>query len=93
MESTKLARNGYDEQCVVSSISVSDAMSKLKGGKGDGNTELTTDHFKYAYACPELSVYVSLLFTGLQGTLPTDMGSSTVLAIPKERNGQSDSDN
>jgi len=46
--SAKLAKNGYDEHCVVSSISVSDAISKLKSGKGDGNTELTTDHFKYA---------------------------------------------
>jgi len=50
---TKLSRNGFDEHCVVSSISVSDAISKLKSGKGDGNTELTTDHFKFA--CPELS--------------------------------------
>jgi len=36
--STKLARNGYDDHCLVSSISVSDAISKLKSGKGDGNT-------------------------------------------------------
>jgi len=90
--STKLARNGYDEHYVVSSISVSDAISKLKSGKRDGNRELTTDHFKFA--CPELSVYVSFLFTGLltHGTLPTDMVSSTVIPIPKVRNGQSDSD-
>jgi len=68
---------------VVSSISDSDAISKLKSGKGDGNTELTTNHFKYA--CPELSVYVSFLFTGLltHGTLPTDMVPSTVIPIPK----------
>jgi len=36
--SAKLARNLYDEHCVVSSISVSDAISKLKSGKGYGNT-------------------------------------------------------
>jgi len=35
--STKLVRNGYDEHCVVSSISVSDAISKLKCVTGDGN--------------------------------------------------------
>jgi len=78
-------------------VSVSDAISKLKSGKGDENTELITDHFKFA--CPELSVYVSVyvsfLFTGLltHGTLPTDMVSSTVIPIPKGRNDQSDSDN
>jgi len=32
---------------VVSSISVSDAISKLTSGRGDGNAELTTGHFKY----------------------------------------------
>jgi len=46
--STKPARNGYDEHCMISSISVFDAISKLKSEKGDGNTELTTDHFRYA---------------------------------------------
>jgi len=61
--STKLSRNGFDEHCLVSSISVSDAISQLKSGKGNGNTELTTDHFKFA--CPELSAYVSFLFSGL----------------------------
>jgi hypothetical protein len=46
-------------------------------------------------ACPELSVYVSFLFTGLltHGTLPTDMVTSTVIPIPKGRSGHSDSDN
>jgi len=44
----------------------------------DENVELTTDHFKFA--CPELSVNVSFLVTGLltHGTLPTDMVSSNV---------------
>jgi len=61
--------------------------------KGDGITELSTDHFKNA--CPELSVYVSFLLSGLltHGTFPTDLVTSTVIPIPKRRSGQSDSTN
>jgi hypothetical protein len=89
----QLASKGYDQHCVVSSTAVSDAIIKLKNGKGDGITELSTDHFKHA--CPELSVFVSFLFTGLltHGSLPTDMVTSTVIPIPKGRTGQSDSAN
>lgn len=89
----RLAKNGYDQHCVVSSSSVADAISRLKRGKGDGNTGLTTDHFMHA--CPELCVYVSFLFTGLltHGSLPTDMVTSTVIPIPKGRSGHSVSDN
>ena len=36
----RLAKNGYDQHCVVSSSSVADAISRLKRGKGDGNTGL-----------------------------------------------------
>ena len=59
----QLLKNGYDQRCIVSSSSVIDVISRLKSGRNDGNTGLTTDHFKHA--CPELSVYVSFLFTGL----------------------------
>ena len=55
--SARLAKNGYDQHCVVSSSSVADAISRLKRGKGDGNSGLFSDHFMQA--CPELSVYVS----------------------------------
>jgi hypothetical protein len=69
----RLAENGYDQHCIVSSGSVNDAISRLKSGKGDGLSGLSTDHFRHA--CPELSVYVSFLFTGLltHGTVPTDI--------------------
>ena len=45
----------------------------LKGGKGDGNTASTMAHFNHA--CPELSVYISFLFTGLptHGIVPADL--------------------
>jgi hypothetical protein len=87
--STRLAKNGY----VVSSSSVANAIGRLNRGKGDGNTGLSSDHFMHA--CPELSVYVSFLFTGLptHGTLPTDMVTSTVIPIPKGISGHSNSDN
>ena len=55
----RLAKNGYDQHCVVSSSSVDDAIRRLKRGKGDGNTGLATDHFMHA--CPELSVFIYLL--------------------------------
>ena len=89
----QLSKNGYHKHCIVSSSSVIDAICRLKSGKGDGYTGLTTDHFKHA--CPELSVYVSFLFTGLltRGTLPADLVTSTVIPIPKGRNTQSDSNN
>jgi hypothetical protein len=91
--SARLAKNGYDQHCVVSSSSVADAISRLKRGKSDGNSRLSSDHFMQA--CPELSVYASFIFTGLltHGTLPTDMVTSTVIPIPKGRSGHSDSDN
>jgi len=88
----QLASKGYDQHCVVSSTAVSDAIIKLNKGKGDGITELSTDHFKNA--CPELNVYVSFLLSGLLthgGTFPTDLVTSTVIPIPKGRNGLSDS--
>jgi hypothetical protein len=89
----QLASKGYDQHCVVNSTAVSDAIMKLNKGKGDGITELSTDHFKNA--CPELSVYVSFLFSGLltHGTFPSDLVTSTVIPIPKGRSGQSDSTN
>ena len=46
--SAQLAKNGYDQHCVVSASSVIDAISKLKSGKGDGNTGISTDNFKHA---------------------------------------------
>ena len=89
----RLAKNGYDQHCIVSSGSVNDAIGRLKSGKGDGFSGLSIDHFKHA--CPELSVYVSFLFTGLltHGTAPTDMTTSTVIPIPKGRSGHAVSDN
>jgi len=75
----QLTSKGYDQHCVVSSTAVSDAIIKLNEGKGDGITELSTDHFKNA--CTKLSVYVSFLFSGLltHGTFPTDLVTSTII--------------
>ena len=91
--SARFAKNGYDQHWIISSSSVAEANSRQKRGNGDGNSGLFSDHFRQA--CPELSFYVSFLFTGLltHGTLPTDMITSTVIPIPKGRSGHSDSDN
>jgi hypothetical protein len=59
----RLAKNGYDQHCVVSSSSVADAMGRLIRGKDDRNSRLSSNHFMHAF--PELSVHVSLSSTDL----------------------------
>ena len=71
---------------LLAAVDVLNAISKLNAGKGDGNGGLTADHF--INASKELSVHVSVLFSGLltHGTAPEDMSLSTVIPIPKGRN-------
>ena len=41
-----LAVVSYNENCIITSCNVLDAICKLNPGKGDGNGGLTTDHFR-----------------------------------------------
>jgi hypothetical protein len=70
-------------ECVVSPSEVLSAIGKLNLGKNDGNTGLSSDHFKNG--CEELSVYISFLFSALliHGAAPEEFISSTVIPIPK----------
>jgi len=76
--------NGYCiPECVVTPSEVLSAIGKLNLGKNDGNTGLSSDHFKNG--CEELSVYISFLFSALliHGTAPEEFITSTVIPIPK----------
>jgi hypothetical protein len=70
------------------------AISKLNLHKSDGNSSLSSDHF--VYAGRDLSVHISFLFSAIicHGSVPRDFVTSTIIPIPKKRNGNlSDSDN
>jgi len=71
------------------SVNVEDVCSAiygLKRGKSDANGRLTSDHF--IFACKELSVYLSLLFSALlvHGHVPSDILASRLIPIPKGKN-------
>jgi len=73
--------NGMNDECVISSNDVSNAILCLKPHKNDGNSEtkLSTDHFINAGV--ELSVNIGFLFSA--GAIPTDFITSIILPIPK----------
>jgi len=77
--------NDMNDECVISSNDVSNAILCLKPHKNDGNSEfeLSTDHFINAGV--ELSVHIGLLFSAIisHGAIPTDFITSTILPIPK----------
>lgn len=70
--------------CLIGLRDVLSAISKLKPHKNDGNGGVTSDHF--IHAGPDLSVHISLLFTGMlvHGCVPQDFLSSTIIPIPKK---------
>jgi len=74
---------GFDSNCTVGVSEVMYAIQKLKPGKSDGCIGLSSDYF--IHACHELSVHISLLFSGLlvHGCVPEIMSLSTVIPIPK----------
>ena len=84
-----VAGAGYNVHCLFSKEDVVDATGHLKPGKGDGNAGLLTDHFRHA--CHDFYVHISLLFSGLliHGSVPDEFSLSTVIPIPKGRNGVS----
>ena len=57
----------------------------LKYGKGDGSSELLSDHL--LYACDNLAVVLSVLFTMMSrhGIAPAGMLIGTMVPIPKGR--------
>ena len=63
---------------------VCSAIYGRKRGKSDANGRLTSDHF--IFACKELSVYLSLLFSALlvHGHVPSDILASRLIPIPLE---------
>ncbi len=78
----------------VSFDNVSKAMLKLKHGKQDGNSGLSTSHL--IYGGEKLVHFLSLLFTGMlmHGYTPEDMLLSTIIPIPKNtRKSLNNSDN
>jgi hypothetical protein len=57
----KIIADGYNEHCIITFNDVVDAVAKLKPGKHDGHTGLSSDHVKHA--CDEWYTHVSLLLT------------------------------
>ena len=89
-----LAVTGYNENCIIPSCNVLDAICKLNSGKGDGNGGLTIDNFREGGV--DLAVHLSFLFSSLltHGVVSDDMTLSTVIPIPKSKNcSQMDSSN
>ena len=52
------AEYGYDRDCLITFNDISNAVSKLKPGKRDGNLGLSSDHV--SNACDELYIHIAL---------------------------------
>jgi len=79
---------------IITADDIRQALTRLKAHKNDGNFCLSSDHF--VNAGPDLSVHIAFLFTAIvtHGYLPRDFVTSTVIPIPKKRNGNmADSEN
>jgi len=91
MDAIKLDVNAavdcFSRDCVVSFNDVSEAVNCLKFGKNDGFTGLSTNHIKYGP--DELCMHISLLFSSMlvHGCAPSDFLISSIVPIPKGRNG------
>ena len=89
-----LAFPGYNENCIITSCNILDAICKLNPGEGDRNGGLTTDHFREGGV--DLAVHLSVLFSSLltHGVVPDNMTLSTIIPISKSKNcSQMDSGN
>ena len=87
-----LARLGYNEDYVVKIDKVRQAVSQLKAFKGDGNSELSSDHF--LHASNDLYCHIALLLSAMvvNGYCPEQLTTSSVIPIPKGCNvNQTDS--
>ena len=90
----KVEESGYDSNCLVTFHDITNAVSKLKPGKRDGNLGLSSDHV--INACDELHIHIALLLSSLvvHGYVTDDLSFSTVLPIPKGKHlNYSDSTN
>jgi len=90
----KVEESGYDSNCLVTFHDITNAVSKLKPGKRDGNLGLSSDHV--INACDELHVHIALLLSSLvvHGYVTDELSFSTVLPIPKGKHlNYSDSTN
>jgi len=69
----------------ISIIDVLNAVSTLKHNKCDGNKGIMSEHV--IYACDDLSVHLSMLFSSLivHGAVSDDFSVSTMVPIPKSR--------
>jgi len=79
---------------IITTDDVRQALTRLKAHKNDGNFCLSSDHF--VNAGPDLSVHIAFLFSAIvsHGYVPRDFVTSTVIPIPKKRNGNmADSEN
>lgn len=77
---------GYDDNCIIRFVDIEDAVSKLKPGKHDGKSGLSSDHVKNA--CDELYIHIAILLSALvvHGCVTDDLAFSTILPIPKGKN-------
>ena len=77
-----------DNLAQESNISITDvlnAVSTLKHNKSDGNKGEMSEHV--IYACDDLSVHLSMLFSSLlvHGAVTDDFSVSTMVPIPKSK--------
>ena len=59
----KVEESGYDSNCLITFNDITNAISKLKPGKRDGNLGLSSDHV--SNACDELYIHIALLLSPL----------------------------
>jgi len=81
-----LSLDGSHDNFSVNVEDVCSAVFGLKRGKSDVNGRLSSDHF--IFACKELSVYLSFLFSALlvHGHVPSDILASRLIPLPKGKN-------
>ena len=81
-----LSLDGSYDKFSVNVDDVCSAIFGLKRGKSDANGRLSSDHF--IFACKELAVYLSFLFSALlvHGHVPSDILASRLIPIPKGKN-------
>ena len=59
----KILHDGYNEHCIIKAADVINAVSRLKSGKNDGHSGLSSDHVKQA--CQGLYIHVSMLLSAI----------------------------
>ena len=82
----QLDSSGLTNDCFISPLDVSTAVSMLKRSKSDVNNLFSSDHF--IFACHDLYVHISFLFTSLviHNVVPNTFLLSSIRPIPKGHN-------